>query len=422
MLDPTRRDFLRTTGLTGFGFGLVRFSPLQPPLRARADAVIHLHLGGGLSHLDSFDPKPEAPIEVRGPFGTVKSKLQGELLGDRLPKVAAIGDKITVIRSLTHTEADHDRGTHSMLTGFQPSPALVYPSFGAVVAHELPARNNLPPYISVPTTASAFEGTGYLSAAFAPFAIGDNPAGRNFRVRDLAAPKNVDDARREHRKELLHDLDATFGELGAGDVLAAHEEFYRQAYALIETPAARDAFDLGKETDAVKDRYGRTGFGMSSLLARRLVQGGARYVVVNLGGFDHHVQIGRELGNRLREVDQTLAALVGDLDELGMLERTIVLVTTEFGRTPRLNNDGGRDHWSRVFSIVMAGGGIARGNVHGASNASGAEVERDPVKPADVAATVFSQLGIDLEKKLLAPGDRPIDLVRDGRVLREVLA
>jgi uncharacterized protein (DUF1501 family) len=161
---------------------------------------------------------------------------------------------------------------------------------------------------------------------------------------------------------------------------------------------------------------------MSSLLARRLVQGGARYVVVNLGGFDHHQQIGRDLGNRLREVDQTFAALIADLDASGLLERTVVLLTTEFGRTPRLNGDGGRDHWSRVFSIAMAGGGIARGRVHGASNASGAEPERDPVRPADVAATVFSLLGIDPEKKLLAPGDRPIDLVREGRVLSEVVA
>lgn len=431
MPDPNRRDFLRTTSLFGAGFGLAFGTQLranaQPArrlagARAPAQAVIHLHLGGGLSHIDSFDPKPEAPVEVRGPFGTVKCAGHGERLGDQLPKIAAIADKITVIRSVTHTEADHDRGTHSMLTGFQPSPAITYPSLGAVVAHELPPRNDLPPYVCVPSTASPFEGTGYLSASFAPFAIGDNPARRNFRVRDLLAPNDVDEARRERRKDLLHDLDAGFGELGAGDVLAANEQFYRQAYALIESPSARDAFDLGKEGDATKDRYGRTAFGMSSLLARRLVRSGCRYVVVNLGGFDHHAQIGRDLAARLRDVDQTFAALIADLDAEGLLATTVVLLTTEFGRTPRVNADAGRDHWQRVFSVAIAGGGIARGLVFGASNATGAEPDRDPVKPADLAATVFAQLGIDPEKKLMAPGDRPIDLVRDGRVLREVLA
>lgn len=428
MTDPTRRAFLRSGTLTGLGFGLANLTPdlrciagLATAAPPRAQAVIQLHLGGGLSHLDTFDPKPEAPVEVRGPFGTVKSKLQGEPLSELLRRTAEIADKITVIRSVTHSEADHDRGTHSMLTGFQPSPAITYPSLGAVVAHELGVRNDLPPYVCVPT-AGGFLGNGYLSAAYAPFAVGDNPSARRFQVRDLSAPQNVDAARLQRRKQLLHDLDQGFGDLAAGDVLLANESFYRQAYALIESPTARTAFDLAKEPDAMKDRYGRHSFGMSTLLARRLVQGGVRHVVVNLGGFDHHSQIGRELGNRMNEVDQAFAAVVADLDALGLLDQTLVLLTSEFGRTPRLNNDAGRDHWSRVFSIALAGGGIARGHVHGASNASGAEPERDAVRPADLAATVYSLLGIDPEKKLMAPGGRPIDLVRDGRVLREVLA
>ncbi|HEX5053491.1 MAG TPA: DUF1501 domain-containing protein [Planctomycetota bacterium] len=438
MSDSTRRTFLRTSSLTGLGFGLANLgSPLcargvllsaaalpsawRRRRGARAQAVIHLHLGGGMSHLDTFDPKPEAPVEVRGPFGTVKSKLQGEPLSDVLRRTAEIADKITVIRSMTHGEADHDRGTHSMMTGFQPSPALTYPSLGAVVAHELGVRNDLPPYVCVPQVGSPFQGTGYLSAAYAPFSVGDSPAARRFRVRDLDAPKDIDESRRARRKQLLHDLDAGFGEYGAGDALAASEAFYRQAYALIESPEARAAFDLGAEPDSMKERYGRNALGMGSLLARRLVQSGARYVVVNLGGFDHHVQIARNLQSRMNEVDQAFAALVADLDAQGLLDQTLVLLTTEFGRTPRINNDAGRDHWPRVFSVVMAGGGIARGCVHGASNAAGAEPERDPVRPADLAATVYSLLGIDPGKKLLAPGDRPIDLVREGAVLREVL-
>ncbi|HEX6812644.1 MAG TPA: DUF1501 domain-containing protein [Planctomycetota bacterium] len=424
MPDSTRREFLTTGTLFGLGLAVPLRGgdlPTRPRPPARAQAVIQLHLGGGMSHLDTFDPKPEAPVEVRGPFGTVKSKLQGEPLSDLLRRTAEIADKISVIRSMTHTEADHDRGAHTVLTGFQPSPAITYPSLGAVVAHELGGRNDLPPYVCVPS-AGTFLGTGYLSAAYAPFSVGDNPAGRRFQVRDLNAPQNVDEARRVRRKEMLHELDAGFGELGAGDVLVANEAFYRQAWALIESPAARAAFDLGSEPDAMKDRYGRNGSGMSSLLARRLVQGGARYVVVSLGGFDHHAQIGRELAPRMNEADQAFAALIADLDALGLLDQTLVLLTTEFGRTPRLNNDAGRDHWSRVFSVALAGGGIKRGHVHGSSNATGAEPETDAVRPADVAATVYSLLGIDPDKKLMSPGGRPIDLVREGRVLHEVLA
>ncbi len=426
MHQPTRRDFLVRGASAGIGLGLANPTPLlrtgwRPRVRATAKAVIQLHLEGGLSHLDSFDPKPDAPVEVRGPFGSVKSKIDGARLSDLLARTAGVADKLTLVRSLTHTEADHDRAAHSVLTGYQPSPAITYPSFGAVVAHELGVRNDLPPYVVVPAANSSFLGTGYLSAAHAPFAVGGNPANDKFRVRDLAASKEIDEARREQRRRLLHDLDARFPELGQADAVLASEAFYRQAWSLIESPAARAAFDLAAEPDAQKDRYGRTGLGMSCLLARRLAQAGSRYIVVTHGGYDHHYQIGGNLGNRLREVDQALAALLADLDASGLLEETLVLVTSEFGRTPRLNGDAGRDHWARVFSCVLAGAGIKRGHVHGASNSSGAEPEEDPVRPADLAATVFTLLGIDPQKKLLAPGDRPIDLVRDGSVIQGVL-
>lgn len=441
MPDSSRREFLRSSSLAGLGLGLLGpgIGPraARPALAfgglpggapwpgrpgARAQAVIQLHLSGGMSHLDTLDPKPEAPVEVRGPFGTVKSKLAGEPLGELVRRTAEVADRITVIRSMTHTEADHDRGTHSMLTGYQPSPAVAYPSFGAVVAHELGVRNDLPPYVCVPSAGSQFLGTGYLSAACAAFSVGGNPASPRFRVRDLGAPQDVDAERQQRRLRLLAELDDARPELAAADAVRASAEFYRQAFALIDSPAARAAFDLGAEPDASKDRYGRRTLGMGCLLARRLVQAGVRYAVVSQGGFDHHTQIGSGLPPRMAEVDQAFAALVADLDALGLLDSTLVLLTTEFGRTPRLNGDAGRDHWPRVFSIALAGGGVRRGCLHGASNASGAEPEHDPVRPADLAATVFHLLGIDPEKKLLAPGDRPIDLVRDGRVLTEVLA
>jgi hypothetical protein len=424
MSTSSRRDFLRHGVTAGVGLRLFGLPNPSPPrfgrLPPRADAVIQLHLDGGLSHVDSFDPKPDAPVEVRGPFGAVKSKLDGEPLCELLARTAQVADKMLLVRAFAHTEADHDRGQHSVLTGFQPSPAVVYPSLGAVVAHELGGRNDLPAYVCVPSAQNRFLGTGYLSAAYAPFAVGGNPADNNFKVRDLDGSKDVDGARRQKRQDLLAGQDAAFA--SDADAVRAIAAYYQQAYALIESPKARSAFDVAAEREAMKNNYGKRPFGMGCLLARRLVQGGVRYVVVERGGFDMHQQIGNAMPPALGDVDQALAALVADLDSQGMLDRTLVLVTSEFGRTPRQNGDGGRDHWPRVFSLAMAGGGLKRGFVLGSSDANGADPATDPVHPPDIAATVFTAMGLDTTKKLLAPGDRPIDLVREGRVLTEAFA
>ena len=426
MTPTSRRDFLKQGAALAFAgpmLGRLPFGqPLPSRLSPRADAVIQIHMAGGLSHIDTFDPKPEAAVEVRGPFGAIDSKLHGCRLSSLLPRTASIADKLVVVRSMTHTEADHDRGAHSVLTGYAPSPAIVYPSFGSVVAHELGMRNDLPPYVCVPGPNSPFLQNGYLGSAHAPFAVGGNPGNARFRVRDLAPAQEIDEARRNRRKSLLHDLDARRPELQTADAVVASEAFYGQAFTMLESEKARAAFDLQKEPDAKKDRYGRHRLGMSALLARRLVAAGTRYVVVAHDGFDHHARIGNDLPSRMAEFDQTFSALVADLEAEGLLERTLVIATSEFGRTPRINADGGRDHWARAFSIAMAGGGCKRGVVLGATNATGAEPESDPVRPADLAATVFSLLGIDPEKKLMSSGDRPIDLVRDGAPIRGAIA
>jgi hypothetical protein len=306
-----------------------------------------------------------------------------------------------------------------MLTGYQPSPAIRYPSLGAVAAHELPGQNQLPAYVCIPNAGDEYLGTGYLGSAHGPFSIGGEPSAQNFRVRDLERPRGMNEDRLARRRRLLEAIDE--GCAQSADAVAANEAFYGQAYALIGSDAARAAFDLGKETDQVKDLYGRTQLGQRVLLARRLVENGVRYATVLHGGYDNHRDIFPALRNRLSEVDQALSGLITDLELRGLLDSTVVLVSSEFGRTPRVNQDRGRDHWPRVFSVVMAGGGIRGGAVLGSSTADGGEPEEHPVSPADLAATLFAQVGIDPTAKLMSPGNRPIDIVRDGRVLRELL-
>jgi len=431
--DPTRRAFLGRAAAAGVGLGLgapALASPLGAAdvarCAARRDApakgVIQIFLSGGLSHIDTFDPKPGAPVEVRGEFDAIATALDGAQFSELLPRTAAIADRLCLLRATTHGEAAHERGTHNMLTGYRPSPAIVYPSMGSVVAHELGTRNNLPAYVGIPAANRAYGGAGYLSSAFAPFSLGDNPAGRNFRVRDLNPPKGVDAARQERRRLLLHDLDASFPRLGHADPVEATDAFYEQAYALMDSPEARGAFDLTKEDDKTRKHYGTTGLGPALLLARRLIAAGVRYVTVTAGGWDNHSGIFPALRRSVPFVDRGFAALIEDLERTGLLDETVVLLTSEFGRTSRVNGDAGRDHWAKVFTTVAAGGGLARGCIHGASNADGAEPEHDAVTPPDLAATVFTLMGIDPTKKLMAPGDRPIDIVRDGRVLTEILA
>lgn len=419
---PSRRRFLAGSA----AIGAAALTPDARLLRlgarpeARAQAVIQIYLGGGLSHVDTFDPKPDAPIDVRGPFRSIATKIPGEPFSELCRHTAGIADKLTVVRSVTHTEAAHERGSHNMLTGYRPSPAVVYPSFGSVVSHELGVRNDLPPYVCIPRAGNGDLGTGYLSSAYGPFSVGGEPSAKDFEVKDLGPSAALDEARAARRRKMLADLDAGFA--GRADGIQATAAFYEQAWKLIESQTAQDAFRIDKEPDAVRDRYGRAAIGQRLLLARRLVEAGVRFVAIPLGGWDHHNGIANALRSQMPPVDQAFAALVSDLDERGLLDTTMVILSTEFGRTPRINRDEGRDHWPRAFSVVAAGGGLKRGLIHGRTDPTGSEPEDGAVGPADLAATMFSQLGIDPTRRLMSPGDRPIDIVRDGRVLRELLA
>lgn len=391
----------------------------KPPV---ADSIINIFLPGGIAAQESFDPKPLAPIEYRGPLGTVNTVLPGIVFSECLAQTAKIADKLTVIRSMHHGEAAHERGTHNMFTGYRPSPAVSYPSIGSVISHELGNKTELPPYIVLPTQPTEYAGSGFLSTRYGPFSLYSDPADQHFAVRDLSLPADVDHARFQRRQQLLDAVESHFRETSESDVISAMDEFYQRAYNILSSESARAAFDLKTEPAELIDRYGRHAAGMRMLLCRRLVESGVRFVTMTYGGWDHHVNIAGGVRGQLREFDQGFAALIQDLDSRGMLEKTLVMVTTEFGRSPKINRDGGRDHWPRVFSVVMAGGGFHRGLIYGASDSTSSAVDTDPLTVEDFATTIYNQIGIVADGELMAPGNRPIEIVKGGSVVTDLLA
>ena len=434
LLRPSsRREFLYV-GLVG-SLGLTMSDAFRNSLQGapategrlgagsgRAKSVINIYLPGGMSHQESFDPKIDAPVEYRGPMEAVKTSLPGVFFSENLKETAKIADRISVIRSMTHGEAAHERGTHAMFTGYRPSPAISYPSMGSVVAHQLGPRADLPPYVLIPNQTTPFAGTGYLGPAFGAFALGSDPASDGFAVRDLSLPGGIDPERFARRREMRSVVDAHFSALEKSDLLDGMDSFYQRAYALVSSEKARAAFDIKAEPAKTRDAYGRNQAGQRMLLARRLVEAGVRFVSLTYGSWDHHDNIKRANGTQMPNFDKAYATLIRDLEERGLLDSTLVVVSTEFGRTPKINGTAGRDHWPKVFSVALAGGGVKRGFVHGASDGTGAEPDSDPMGVEDFAATVFHQIGIDPARQIMTPGGRPQYIVKDGRVVREILA
>jgi hypothetical protein len=290
------------------------------------------------------------------------------------------------------------------------------------VAHEFGPRADLPPYVCIPSMPNIYAGTGYLSSSYGAFSLGDDPARQGFQVRDLQRSADVDDGRFGKRRKMLDIVNDHFRKLEKSDALDAVDTNYQRAYALISSQKAREAFDIGKEPPAIRDEYGRTEAGARMLLARRLVEAGVRFVTLTYAGWDHHDNIAGAMGGQLPVFDQAFAALIRDLDRRKLLDSTLVCITTEFGRSPKINGTGGRDHWPKVFSVVMAGGGIARGKVYGSSDATAAEPQDNPLTVEDFATTLYHCLGLGPDRKLMAPGDRPVRIVRDGEVIRGMLA
>ena len=426
----SRRSALTVGAVGGLGLSLSNLLEMRTAradqkkydfLEPKAQSVIHIFLPGGIAHQETFDPKPYSPIEYRGEMGVVKTNT-GEVLSETLPRLAQLADKFAIIRSMTHSEAAHERGTHNMFTGYKPSPALLFPSIGSVVSHEYGPRNNLPPYVCIPNQPNEYAGNGYLSSSFAPFSLGSDPAAGGFQVQDLAMPGGVTEDRFARRRTAVEAVNQYFSQRDKSDNVKAMSTFYERAYSLISSKDAREAFNIGAEPAAIRDEYGRNEAGQRMLMARRLVGAGVRLVTLTYGGWDMHTGIAGGMRGSMPPLDQALSTLIRDLDRSGLLKTTLVMVSSEFGRTPKVNPTAGRDHWPKVFSVMLAGGGIKGGVVHGASNATASEPENDPVDPADLATTVYNRLGIVADKELMAPGDRPIEIVDGGKLIQPLLA
>ena len=436
----TRRDCLKLglAGLLGSGFvDALRLRSVAGESggpTATAKSVVLVWMDGGPTHFETLDPKPDAPAEIRGEFEPISTKLPGVFFSEHLRKLAAIADKFATIRSIRHDQGNHGAGNHYMMTGAPPRMPVgcgafvsFHPSMGSVASHELGLPNGLPPYFSMPSM-SRSGGPNFLGAKYAPFVVGDDPNGANFRVRDVALPKGLTDDEFQHRSDLRRLIDKLprINEKMAGDPVLSLDEYYRQGFSLITSPAAQAAFDIHKEPDEVRSRYGRNSFGQRALLARRLVEAGVPFVTLNDGGWDHHADLFGACRKRLPDWDNTLATLIQDLEERGLLESTLVIALGEFGRTPKIStlsgqNKAGRDHWANAMSVLMAGGGTPGGTVIGATDKNGYSAVERVLSPENFVSTIYTKLGINPDKILYTPQGRPTHLVSDPTPIPELL-
>ncbi len=419
-----RRDFLKIGAAGLFGLTLPDLLRLEAANKTerKAKGVIVLWLSGGPSTIDMWDLKPEAPDDIRGEFKPIDTKAAGIQICEHLPKVAQVMDKCSVIRSVAHTIPDHGRAAMWMMTGNKPTPAVQYPSLGSLTARLVPTEPGVPPYVTF--SRSSTGGAGYLGTAYNPFEVEGNPGGGNLRVRGVSLPNGftLDDL--ENRNKLLEEIDTKFKKLDeSADTVAGLDKFHQQALDILRADKTKKAFDLNAEPQALRTKYGTDGFGQGALAARRLIQAGVRFVTVSLGGFDTHGQNFQALKQRLLpSVDRTLATLIEDLSEKGMLKSTMVYCVGEFNRTPKINKNAGRDHWARSMAVFLAGGGIKEGYAHGTTGSNGMAPANEPCTPDDVAATIFSCLGIDSHHELMTSTGRPMNLFREGKVIEKVLA
>jgi len=420
-----RRDVLKVGALSLLGLSLPEVLQARSAAAAAKSPFndkncILLFMNGGPSHIDTWDPKPDAPSEYRGEFNPLATNVDGIQISEHLPNMARIADKYAIVRSLTSPEGSHERACHYMLTGHRVLPTLEFPAYGSVLLRERGFKNNLPPYVAIPQTLRG--GTpGYLGTVYQPFSVGSPSSDGKFNVRDVSTP--IADERLAARTALLKQQDARLLSNDPDGTLGALDEFYARAYDLVTSPEARKAFDLSSETDALKAQYGKTSFGMGCLLARRMVEAGTRFVTISNGGWDTHGNNFKNLREKqLPPIDMGFSTLLKDLEDRGMLENTLVLWMGEFGRTPKINKTAGRDHWPKAQSVVFAGGGVRGGQVVGKSDATASLPAERPVTPQDMAATIYSLLGVDGHKTFTTNTGRPIKIAEGGEVVKELVA
>ena len=450
----TRRNFIRVGGLTALGLGMTQLSHLQRvtaanpvskhKVQTKAKSCILIWLDGGASHLDTFDPKPTSPAEVRGPFESINSSIPGVRVSEHLPQTAKLLDQFALIRSVTSPFGVHNFAVQYLMTGNKPTPAIEYPAMASVVSQLRKGGGILPSNIAIPHLISrdaATIGNGFLPSNTKPFSLGSDPGKAGYKVRDLDFYQGLDIARLDRRRQIVSAMNQ-FGELQS-QADGPNDSDLERAYSIIASKEAKSAFDLTEESASMREQYtvdpranvhDSNNIGQQCLLARRLIERGVPFVTVNNTGWDNHLDLAtyanrhpgdpRSASHALVPgLDKALTALVSDLSARGMLDETLVLVMTDFGRTPKINSTGGRDHWPNCFSVAMVGGGVRGGQVIGESDAMGEFVKDRPVSPADLSATIYTLLGIDPTLELKTPDGRPIRVTpQDSSAITEVMA
>ena len=431
-----RRDFIQlgVGGLLGLGMGdLVRLRAASARSIGKASpdqvSCILVWLDGGPTHYETFDPKPDAPSGVRGEFKPISTTVPGVSFCETMPKLAKTLGRMAIIRSICHKDPNHGGGNHYMMTG-APTPVPVncgssvsfHPSFGSTVSHLRGIRDGLPAYATLPRK-SRSAGPHFLGGQHAPFVIDGDPNQKGYRVRDVVLPNSISEGRANTRLKLRRSLDRMLRivDAAAADPAVEFDSFYQQGIDLISSSKAQAAFDVEQEPAAVRERYGRNDFGQRLLLARRLTGVGVSFVTVYNGGWDHHTNIFKEpFKKKVELVDIGMSALINDLYDRGQLDSTLVLLLGEFGRTPKINKDVGRDHWPHAMSVLVAGAGVPPGQVIGATDVKGYYSSENIYSPEDFACSIYTKMGIDPHKILYTNTGRPIPIVNGGAPIKEL--
>ena len=428
--DSSRRSFVQVGGLSAWGLtqtsllhaaaDQLQTAPSESStvgIDRRAKSVILVYLGGGLSHHDSFDMKPDAVAEIRGKYSSIDTVVPGLQICELLPMMSQCMDRVCLHRGGAHNNDHHETATNWVMSGRFGTPFGDWPAMGAVAAHESGFPGTLPPYVAIPRNPSFTWELGksaFLGGRYESFKAGD-PNEPSYRVRDVTRAEPLPDVRVQRRQSLLSAVDGLTKNIEANDQLAAYDQFQQRAARMVVSGEARDAFAIEAEATELRDRYGRTTFGQSCLLARRLVERGVGFVTVNFGGWDHHAKIWEGLEKRLPDFDRGFSALVTDLHQRGLTQDVLVVAMGEFGRTPKINKDVGRDHWGPAASLLFCGAGVVPGRVLGQTDRDGGQVVDSPIGPADVAFTIYRALGIDPHKHLYTPDGRPVPILAEGR-------